>query len=318
MDLKKIWRLIRETLAEWSEDKAARLAAALAYYTIFSIPPLLVIGIAIAGQLFGREAAQQEVLNQIGGIVGADGRQAVESILDNVRRPQGNTLAIIFGVVILFLGASGVFAQLQDGLNTVWDVTPKPGQGLIQIIKIRFLSFTMVLGTGFLLLVSLIISALLGLLAEYLSNLFPGVPLLLQILNFLVSFGVITVLFALIFRTVPDVEIKWRDVWIGALITAFLFTAGKIALSLYLQYSDPTSVYGAAGSLILIALWVYYSAQILFLGAEFTQVYTNRHETHLQPTPNAVFVTEEARAKQGIPSEETKQEATQLADQSKE
>jgi membrane protein len=315
MNIQKIWTLIKKSFSEWSEDKASRLAAALAYYTIFSIPPLLVLVIAIAGQIFGREVAQQELLNQIGSVMGAEGRTAIEGILESADQPQGNALTIAFGLILLFFGASGVFAQLQDGLNTVWDVMAEPGRGILSTIKTRFLSFTMVLGTGFLLLVSLVISAALAVLDQYLTNLFPGAELLMRLLNFVVSLGVITVLFALIFKIVPDVEIQWKDIWIGAIVTSLLFALGRFVISLYLEYSDPTSTYGAAGSLILILLWVYYSAQILFFGAEFTQVQANLYGERLRPERGAVFITEQARATQGIPNAATKQQATEQAGQ---
>jgi membrane protein len=309
MNRKKFLDLVKQSFSEWSEDKASRLAAALAYYTIFSIPPLLVIVIAIAGQFFGREAAQQQLLAQVGSTIGSEGSAALEGILEGADRPEGNTIAIIIGVVTLFLGASGVFAQLQDGLNTVWDVMAAPGRGIIATLKTRFISFTMVLGTGFLLLVSLVLTAVLAVLSDYMLRVVPGAAILIRILNFLVSLGVITLLFALIYKVVPDVEIKWRDVWVGALVTAALFVLGRFAISLYLQYSDPTSTFGAAGSLILIALWVYYSAQILFLGAEFTQVYAKLYGSELKPERGAIPITEQARATQGIPSEATKREA---------
>jgi membrane protein len=309
MDIKKFIELVKQSFKEWSEDKASRLAAALAYYTIFSIPPLLVIVIAIAGQFFGQEAAQQELLSQVGSTIGEDGRAALEGILEGADRPQGNVIAVIIGVVTLFLGASGVFAQLQDGLNTVWDVMAAPGRGIIGTLKTRFVSFTMVLGTGFLLLVSLVITAVLAVVDQYLTGLLPGAVILVRIVNFAISLGVIILLFALIYKVVPDVEIQWSDVWIGATVTAVLFVLGRFAISLYLQYSDPTSTFGAAGSLILIAIWVYYSAQILFLGAEFTQVYANLYGSDLKPERGAVFMTEQARATQGIPSAGTKQKA---------
>jgi membrane protein len=301
MKAKDIIPLIKESFSDWSEDKASRLAAALAYYTVFSISPLLVIAIAIAGQVFGQEAAQNQIVGQIQGLVGRESAEAIQGMIENARRPSASLFAASVGVITLLLGASGVFGQLQDALNTIWEVMPRSDRGIMGTIKDRFFSFTMVLGVGFLLLVSLIISAALSALNNFMTGLLPGIEIVWQILNFIISFGVITVLFALIFKVVPDVEIAWGDVWIGALVTALLFTLGKFAIGLYLGNSAVTSTYGAAGALVVILLWVYYSAQILFLGAEFTQVYANKYGSRIVADKNAVPLTEEAREQQGIP-----------------
>ncbi|MCI0396072.1 MAG: YihY/virulence factor BrkB family protein [Chloroflexi bacterium] len=305
--LKMFFNLVKRTFKDWSEDKATRLAAALAYYTVFSIPPLLLIAIAVAGQVFGEEAAHNQISGQISGLIGPDGAQAVEEMIENARQPAGGLLATIAGVVVLLFGASGVFGQLQDAMNTIWEVMPKPGRGILGTIRARFFSFTMVLGVAFLLLVSLLISAALAALDEFVVGLLPGFEVVLQIVNGVVSLAVITFLFALIFKYVPDVKIAWSDVGIGAAITALLFTLGKIAIGLYLGNSAVSSTYGAAGSLVVILLWVYYSVQILFLGAEFTQVYANNYGSHIVADRGAIPLTEEARAQQGIPSEETEE-----------
>lgn len=266
--------LVTATFKEWSEDKAGRLAAALAYYTVFSLPPLLLIVLAILGRFF--ENAEARVTAQITGFIGSTGGEAIAAILENADDPADSVIASLIGFAVLLFGASGVFGQLQEAMNTIWDVPPQPNGGILEVVKDRFFSFTMVFGVGFLLLVSLVVSAALSSLNEFVNNILPGLLLLAQIINIVVSIGVITVLFALIFKVVPDVEVDWRDVWIGALVTAVLFTAGKWGISFYLSKSAPASSYGAAGSLIVILLWIYYSAQILFLGAEFTQVYANR------------------------------------------
>ena len=307
MQVKDIVPLVKESFAEWSEDKASRLAAALAYYTVFSIPPLLIIAIAIAGQVFGQEAAQDRIVAEITGLIGRDSAEALEAMIENARQPAEGLAAGALGLAFLLLGASGVFGQLQDALNTIWEVAPRPGRGIVGTITDRFFSFTMVLGVGFLLLVSLILSAALAALNEFVAGLIPSLTILAQIVNFLVSFGVITVLFALIFKIVPDVEIAWSDVWVGAIVTAFLFTVGKLAIGLYLGNSAVTSTYGAAGALVVILLWVYYSAQILFLGAEFTQVYANTYGSRIVADESAVPLTEEARQEQGIPHREMKE-----------
>jgi membrane protein len=299
MDVNALKYLVTQSFADWREDNASRLSAALAYYTIFSIPPLLIIAIAIAAQLFDRAAVQQQVINQIGGLIGDAGAEVVESILDNSDEPGETAVAAIISVFTLLLGASGVFGELHNALNAIWEVQAKPGRGIWGTIKDRFFSFTLVLGVGFLLLVSLIISAGLAAVNEFISGVMPGLVILAQVINFLVSFGVVTLLFGLIYKVVPDVKIAWRDVWVGALVTAFLFTVGKFAIGLYLGNSAPGSTYGAAGSLIVLLLWVYYSAQILFFGAEFTQVYANRFGSRIVADEDAVAISPEAQPAPG-------------------
>lgn len=310
MKPKDIFELLKETYNEWSEDKAARLAASLAYYTVFSIAPLLIIVIAVAGLVFGREAAQGQIEAQIQGLIGEDSAKFVQTLIEASSNKTTGTIATVIGVVTLLFGATGLFGQLQDALNTIWEVTPKPGRGVLGIIKDRFFSFTMVLGIGFLLMVSLVVSAALATVNEYVSGLFDNLAFLGQVINFIVSFGVITLLFATIYKILPDVEIAWRDVWIGAAVTALLFTIGKFLIGLYIGHSAVASSYGAAGALVVILLWVYYSAQILLLGAEFTQVYAKRFGSRLVPDEDAIPVTEEARAQQGMPRTEAV-EATQ-------
>lgn len=302
MNLKVVWGLLKQTYSDWSEDKAPRLGAALAYYTIFSLSPLLVVAIAIAGLVFGQEAAQGQIVGQIRGLVGDEGAQAIQDMIRNASRPGAGIVATVIGAVTLLLGAAGVFGQLKDSLNTIWEVEPKPGRGVPGFIKERFFSFTLVLGTGFLLLVSLVISAALSAVGEYMAGLLPGGEAVWQVVNLAVSFLVITLLFALLFKYLPDVKIAWGDVWIGAAATALLFTLGRSLLGLYLGRGTIGSAYGAAGSLVIVLLWVYYSAQILFFGAEFTQVYANRYGSRVVPEAGAVPLTEEARAQQGIPS----------------
>ncbi len=299
MKPKDIVGLLKETFQEWQEDKTSRLAAALAYYTVFSLSPLLIIAIAVAGAVFGEEAAEGEIKKQIGGLVGPAGATVIEEAIKHASQPDVSSIASLISVVVLLFGASGVFAELQDSLNTVWEVQPKPGRGFMGFIRKRILSFSAVLGIGFLLMVSLIVSAILSGLSAYMSHLIPGVDFLWGILNFVISFGVITLLFALIYKFLPDVKITWNDVLIGAIITALLFTIGKTVLGRYLGGSIG-SAYGAAASLVVVLAWVYYSAQILFFGAEFTQVYARRYGSKIVPDEHAEFVTEEARAKQGM------------------
>lgn len=302
MNPRVAWRLLKETVTEWNKDKASRLAAALAYYTVFSLAPLLVITIAIAGLVFGTAAAKGEIVGQIQGLVGKDGAEFIQTAIANANKPKAGTIASIISVLFLLFGASGVFAQLQDALNTIWEVQPKPNRTLIFIIRGRFFSFTMVLGIGFLLLVSLLLSAVLAGVVHFFGNLVPGFDFLWQLLNFVLSFGVITLLFGMIYKILPDVKIGWNDVWIGATITSLLFTIGKFLLGLYLGNSSFGSTYGAAGSLVIILTWVYYSAQILFFGAEFTKVYARKYGSQIVPNENAIPLTQEARAEQGMKS----------------
>ena len=282
-----LWHLIKEAAADWSHDRAPRLGAALAYYTVFSLVPFLVVVIALIGMVLGQEAAQSAILSHIATLVGDQSAAAIKDMIRRADQPSTGLVATGLAVVTLLFGASGVFGQLQDALNTVWGVEPKEGRGVWGFIKDRFLSFVAVLGTGFLLLVSLILSSALAAFGKWFSGLLPLPEALLHLFNFVLSFVVVTGLFALIFKVLPDAKVAWRDVWVGALLTAALFTIGKYALGLYLGKSNVASAYGAAGSLVLILLWVYYSAQILLYGAEFTQVYANRLGERIVPAPDA-------------------------------
>lgn len=299
--LKTLFSLLKETFDEWNEDKAPRLAAALAYYTAFSIAPLLIVAIAIAGLFFGEEAVRGQVSQQISGAVGTQAAGAIEEMLVNFNQPQAGTLAAVIGVITLLLGAAGLFGQLQDALNTIWEVAPKPGGGILLMLRQRFISFTMVLGIGFLLLVSLVISAGVTLAGNLVARFLPEQELVLQLVNLLLSFGIITLLFALIYKILPDVEIAWRDVWLGAAVTSLLFNVGKFLIGLYLGSSTVGSAYGAAGSFVVLLIWVNYSAQILLFGAEFTQVFARRFGSKIQPSANAVALSESERVRQGMP-----------------
>ncbi len=285
--IKPIFRLLKEAFREWQQDKVSLLAAALAYYTVFSVTPLLVIAIAIAGAVFGQDTAKNEIVQQINALVGEQGAQVIEIALANANQPQLGSLASIISLIILLVGASGVFAQLQEALNTVWDVKPKSDRGLGQFLRKRLLSFGMVLAIGFLLLVSLIFSAILSGISNLEINLLPGWVSLLRLLNLAISLGMVSLLFALIYKYLPDAKIRWQDVWVGAIITALLFTLGKFLIGLYLGRGSLGSTYGAAGSLIIFLAWVFYSAQILLFGAEFTQVYARKYGRTICPDRHA-------------------------------
>ena len=283
--------LIKLTYQGWKEDKASRLAAALAYYTIFSLAPMLVIAIAVAGLIWQRDVVQTALMNQIGGLVGGEGAIFVGSLLEGASNPREGILATIIGVITLLFGALGVFNALHDALNTIWEVKEEEVKGvwnsIKKVIMNRFLSFTMILGIGFMLLVSLVISAAISAFGTWIGGLLPFQEFILQIINLIISIGVITVFFALIFKILPDANVAWRDVWIGAFVTAVLFSIGKTLIGLYLGSSAVTSSFGAAGSLVLLLLWIYYSAQILFFGAEFTQVYANQLGSRIVPEGQA-------------------------------
>lgn len=288
--IKKAFKLLKQAGQDWMNDGAMTLAAALAYYTIFSLAPLLVIAIAIAGAIFGEEAARGEIVAQIQYLVGHQGAEIIETAIENSDKPQISSWASVLSVVILLVGASGVFVQLQNALNLVWEVKVKPNAGIMNFIRKRLLSFSAVLGIGFLLLVSLVASALISGVSKYMSGFLPGVDWLWEVLNFVLSFIVITAVFALMFRYLPDVEIQWKDVWVGAFITTALFMLGKTLLGLYLGQSSFASTYGAAGSVIILLAWVYYSAQIVLLGAEITQSYAREYGGRIVPSDHAMRI----------------------------
>lgn len=284
-------RLVRETIKEWNEDKVPLYAAALAYYTVFSLAPLLLIAIAIAGAVFGEEAARGQLDSQIQGLVGQEGAAAIQTMIQNTQRNEsGGIIASVVGIATLLFGASGVFGQLQEALNAIWEVKPQPGRGWKSFLQSRFLSFAMVVVIGFLLLVSLVLSAVLVGIGNFLGDRLPGFAALGQSINFLISFAVITLLFASIYKFLPDVKVPWKNLWVGSAVTALLFNIGKYLIGLYLGNSGVGSTYGAAGSLVVILIWIFYSAQILLIGAEFTQVYSRYRGVPIRPATHAVRV----------------------------
>lgn len=283
------WDLLKTIFNEWNEDNAPRLGAAVAYYTVFSIAPLVIIAIAMAGLVFGEQAAHDQIVGQIEGVVGKQMAEAVQGMLKSATGTKGGTWATVIGIIVFLFGASGVFVELQGALNTVWKVEPKPGRALRAMVRERLISFLVVLGIGLLLLASLVVSAALSALGKLLPpDSQPGGLYLWQTINNLVSLGFVTILFALLFKLLPDVKIAWRDVWAGAFLAALLFTIGKYLLGLYLGRSATLSAYGAAGSLVVMLLWVYYSAQIFLFGAEFTRVYAYRNGSPPVAAENAL------------------------------
>ena len=299
--------LIKDTFREWREDGANRLAAALAYYTTFSLAPLLVLVIAIAGLAGGREAARTQTMAQVEDLLGNEGREFVEGMIESASQPETGLAATLIGAVTLLFGALGVFGELQNSLNTIWEVKPKPAtswiDGVKRFVLRRLLSFTMVLGIGFLLLASLVVSAVVSAFGEYIGSRWPMADFWLNLINFVISFLVVTFLFGMIFKFLPEIKIPWKDVWLGAAVTSVLFSLGKFLIGLYLGRSEVGNTFGGAGSLAILLIWIYYSAQILFFGAEFTQVYANRYGSRIVPDPSMVKLTELERAEKGIPHE---------------
>ncbi len=274
--LQQAWSLTREAVQAWVNDFAPSMGAALAYYTIFSLAPMLIIVIAIAGFFFGQTTAQGEIILQLRDMVGDTGAAAVEGLLKSVSKPGQGIIAATLGILTLMIGATAVFGELQSALDRIWKVPAETKGGIWKMLRKRLLSFGMIMGLGFMLLVSLILSAALAALGKWWGDVLGTWNIVLQILNLAVSFGVITSLFALIYKFMPRAIIPWRDVWVGAVVTALLFTMGKFLIGLYLGKTDMASGFGAAGSLVILLAWIYYSAQIFLLGAEFTWVFSQR------------------------------------------
>jgi membrane protein len=272
------WRLIKKSCVAWMDDYASSMGAALAYYTVFSLAPLLLLVIAVAGLVFGAEAARGEIVVQLRGLIGADGAVAVQGLLESANAPAKSFWASIISVLTLLIGATSVFAELQSALDRIWRAPEAvQGVGIMGLLRSRLLSFGLIVSIGFLLLVSLVISAGLAALGRWWEPVFGTWATVLQIVNAVVSFGLITVLFALVYRILPRVKVAWKDVWTGAAVTALLFTVGKFLIGFYLGNAGVSSAFGAAGSIIVVLVWVYYSAQIFLLGAEFTWVYAHAH-----------------------------------------
>ena len=288
------WRkTLRDLITNWGLHRCSAQSAALAFYTIFSLAPVLVIAITLAGVAFGEEAVRGQIFQEFEGLMGKDAALLVQEVLKSANRPASGKLPAIIGVVTLLLGATAIFGQLQDALNNVWAVAPKPGAAITTLLLKRLHSFALVIGIGFLLLVSLLLSAALSGFSRYLERVLDLPVDFLQVANFALSFVLITLLFAMTYRILPDVKIAWRDVWLGSLLTSLLFVIGKTLIGLYLGRTGVASAYGAAGSLVVILLWVYYSSLIFFFGAEFTRVHSRQFRTtRVQPEEGAVRVPE--------------------------
>lgn len=287
MNFKLYWEVLKQIIDEYSDNKIPKLAAALAYYTVFSIAPLLIIAIAVAGFIFGEQAASGSIYNQIKGLIGNEGAILVQTAIKNSAETGAGLLAAILSIITLFIGATAVFIELQDSLDMIWRVKPKSDKPVLSFFRARLLSFALVIGMGFLLLVSLLVSAGLSALNEFFVSL-AFIPIwVLQIFNIVFSLFVIFVLFSMIYKILPDVVLSWKDVRIGAMVTTFLFVLGKYLIGLYLGKSTISSTFGAAGSFAIVLVWVYYSSQILFIGALFTYIYSTRFGSGIHPTEHA-------------------------------
>lgn len=312
--LKDTFKILKATVTGFSEDRAMKLSASLSYYTIFSMAPLLLLLISLTGVFFGREAIQGEIFGQINGLLGNEAAAQIQEIIKNMELSGKTTTAAIIGAITLLIGATTVFAEIQDSINIIWKLKAKPKRGWLKLIKDRLLSSSLIVGLGFLLIVSLIVNGMLLALNQMLHSYFPDATvILLQIVNVIISFAVITTLFAVIFKVLPDAKISWKDVRMGAFFTACLFMLGRYVIGLYIETTSTGSAYGAAGSLIIILVWVYYTAAILYLGAEFTRAYAEHIGARIEPAEYAVYVEQheiEREVKTIPPREEKKIEST--------
>ncbi|HKP53197.1 MAG TPA: YihY/virulence factor BrkB family protein [Chloroflexia bacterium] len=300
MGAKAVLGLVKDAFSDFGEDKAERLGAALAYYTIFSLGPLLVVLIAISGLVFGEAAAEGQVVDRIQGFLGADGAKTVQDMIKSASAPTAGIIATVLGSITLLLGALGILAQLKGALNTIWEVEPKKGGSFLGNLKDTLLSFLMVGAAGLLLLLSLIANSVLANMSGYLSDKLPLGPLFWQLVNYAITLLVVTPVFAAIFKFLPDVKVRWKDVWFGAFVTAFLFMVGQVAIGIYMGLTKVGTAFGAASSLVVILVWIYFSAQILFFGAELTQVYSAKYGSRRVPEEGAHFTSASSRAEQDL------------------
>jgi membrane protein len=289
--IKKYFSVLKGGFKAFNEDNAVKLSAALSYYTIFSIGPLLMIVMFITGKVYGQAAVQGKLYGQIRGLLGSEAALQVQEIIQNIQKNQSGTLGAIIGVIVLIIGATGIFTEIQDSINYIWSLKAKPKRGLLKLLTNRLLSFSLVISLGFLFLVSLLLNAMLDLLNERLTRLFPDTMFyVFYIINLVVVLGVITLLFAVIFKVLPDGKIKWKDAFVGAFFTAILFIIGKTLIGLYLGQSSMGATYGGAAAVIIILTWVYYTSIILYFGAEFTKVHALEYGSGIIPNDTAVFI----------------------------
>lgn len=289
--MRRWWLIFRQAITDFVADNGMKLSASLSYYTVFSLGPVLIIMISLAGIFFGRDAVRGKLFYQINGLVGNEAAQQIQEIIKNIEQSQFSTSGAVLGIIALVFGATGVFAEIQDSINYIWSLKAKPRQGWLKLLINRLVSFSLIVSFGFLLMVSLAVHALLDLLHDRLSRLFDDATVIIfQGLNYVILFAVISTLFAIIFKVLPDGVIRWKDAFVGAVFTSVLFVIGKFLIGYYLGASDVSATYGAAASVIIILLWVYYSSIILYFGAEFTKVYTMNFGAGIIPDKTAVFI----------------------------
>ncbi|MFC5408489.1 YihY/virulence factor BrkB family protein [Larkinella bovis] len=292
------WTMLVGAYNGFSNDRGLKLSAALAYYTVFSLAPLLVLLISISSIFFGEEAIRGQVFSQINGLVGNQAAKQVQDMIKSVELSGKTNIALISGIVTLIIGATSIFIEIQDSINLIWRVKAKPKRGWVKLLKDRLLSSSLIVSLGFLLVVSLVVNGLVLALSDTLKRYFPDIAVIFaEIFNFIVSFGVITVLFGVIFKVLPDAKIAWKDIRWGAIFTALLFMLGRYLIGLYIETTSTGSTYGAAGSLIVILVWIYYTAAILYFGAEFTQVYAEHYGIKIEPADYAVYVEQQEKEK---------------------
>jgi membrane protein len=307
--LKSLWKVLLATFSSFSNDNGLKMSASLAYYTIFSIAPLLILILSLAGIFLGPDAASAKLYHQIDQYVGKEAAKQIQDVIKNLQFSGKSGVALISGIATLLLGASSIFLEIQDSINSIWRVKAKPKKGWLKMLQNRFLSFSLIVSLGFLLLVSLAVNIVVNAISSKISHFLPSITeRLIELVNLGISFFVIAILFGIIFKFLPDVKIKWKDVRAGAFFTAVLFMLGQFIISLYLKYSAQGSAYGAAGSLIVLLVWIYYTAAILYIGAEFTQVYAEANCSHIEPADYAVHIQQT----------ETEKEVTKLPPQNPE
>jgi membrane protein len=286
----EVWKIVKQAVRQWQQDRAFELAAALSFYAIISLAPIVTMTLSVASLFYGEEAVRGELVSRVAGVVGEPGAEVIQDILANASQ-SGSGLLALFSLVMLLVGASIVFVQLQSALNTVWNVAPKPTLTFWYTVKLRLLSMGLVLSVGFVLLISMVLSAVLSAIGNMMTEVSPLAGTLWQSGNFVIGIAVATLLFAALFKLLPDARIAWRDVWVGAFVTSVLFNVGRVAIGLYLAHSAAGSAYGAAGSLITLLLWIYYSTLVMLFGAEVAQVYARRFGKRIQPAAHAIRIS---------------------------
>jgi membrane protein len=288
---KTVIGFLKEVMSDFSDDKVMKYSASLSYYTVFSIAPILIIIISIAGIVFGREAVTGKIFYQIKGLVGSDAAEQIQAMIANTHRSGNTFIASVISVMVLILGATGIFGEIQDSINSIWGLKSKPKRGILKIVINRLISFSLIISLGFVAMVALLLNAVVDVISTKLGQIVPGAGVyFVQVINYVLSFVIITFMFAVIFKVLPDAKIKWRDVIRGAMVTAVLFILGRYLIGIYIGKSNVASVYGTAGSIVVILVWVYYTAVILYFGAEFTKVYSIKYGSKITPNDYAVWI----------------------------